>query len=71
VQPGLIQSPPPSDRQLRAQIDRWSVSAIVALVHSKVPTIQGRLDFEAARADLDREALLLLAAKTIALVKAR
>jgi hypothetical protein len=52
-------------------LERWSVSAIVALVHSKVPTLQGRLDFEAARADLGRDALMLLAAKTIALAKAR
>jgi hypothetical protein len=59
-------SPPPSERQIRAALEPCSEGAIVALVHSKVPTIQARREFENARRTLNHDSLVVLAAETLA-----
>jgi hypothetical protein len=56
----------PNDRPPQAPLEKRSEGDIVAFVHSKVPTVQGRREFESARFGISREALVVLATETLA-----
>lgn len=59
---------PLDERHLRATIDGCSARDIIALVHAKVVTVQGRRDFEDARRTLSRDGLVSLAAETLSAI---